>query len=190
MGVCQPNPLRASVIVPTYNRLAGVRRVLAQLDRQTLAPVRYDAVVIDDGSSLDIRSELSPADYGFPLQIVRQPNAGPAAARQLGARSTTGDVLVFVDDDVELPPQFLAVHLAAHGADERLVVIGRLGAESAARGVPLAERYRLGIGDRFSAAVQAGRREPRGLEVYTGNLSLRRVLFDEVGGLDCSLRQL
>jgi serine acetyltransferase/GT2 family glycosyltransferase len=185
-----PATPRASVVVATYNRLSAVRRLLEQLDRQTLAAGSYEVIVVDDGSAVDVRPHVSPHDYSFPLRVERQANAGPAAARQRGADSASGEILVFVDDDMEVPPQFLEAHLASHASKEKLVVIGCLRAGRPFRQAPLVERYRLGISERLLKEVEAGRVEIAGKHVYTGNLSLAAHLFREVGGFDPDLRFL
>jgi serine acetyltransferase/GT2 family glycosyltransferase len=181
---------RASVIVPTYNRLRSLRRLLEQLDRQTLGSETYEVIVVDDGSAVDVRTQLSPDDYTFPLRVEPQANAGPAAARQRGADSASGEILVFVDDDMEVPTQFLEAHLACHASDERLVVIGYLRAGDLSRQAPLVERYRLSIGERLSKEVESGRVEIAGKHLGTANLSLATSLFREVGGFDPVLRQI
>ena len=190
-GTAQPHAtLRASVVVATYDRLFETRRLLEQLDRQTLAPGGYEVIVVDDGSAVDVRAHLFPGDFRFTLRVERQVNAGAAAARQLGADHAAGDVLVFVDDDMQVPPRFLEAHLAYHGSDDRVVVLGRLCPDEGLGRLPLVERYRAGIGDRLSEKVRAGRLQITGEYLYTGNVSIARSLLMEVGGFDREFRLL
>jgi serine acetyltransferase/GT2 family glycosyltransferase len=182
-------PPRVSVVVATYQRPAEIKRLLAQLDAQSLPPSSYEVVVVDDGSSADVPALLQPDVHSYSLTVLRQPNAGSAAARQRGAAAATGDLLLFVDDDMHVGPEFLAAHASAHPGSERLVVLGRrrAGVDSAA--LPLVERYRVRMGDRLSAEL-AGGLVLTGEYLYTGNVSMPRALFEEAGGFDSGLRQL
>ena len=179
--------LRASVVVPTHDRLAGLRDLLRCLDAQTVTADRFEVIVVDDGSSSDVREAVRPEDYGFDLRLERQSNQGAAAARQTGANHALGELLVFVDDDMQVPPEFLAAHLARHAQHDRLVVLGHVRGPDDMRELPLLERYRLGYGDRLTSDVDSGRTRLNGGHVYTGNLSLRKDLLAEVGGFDPDL---
>jgi glycosyltransferase involved in cell wall biosynthesis len=55
---------------------------------------------------------------------VHVAEANRAAARNAGIEAATGSVVAFVDDDVWLPPGFVAAHARAHGNGERLAVSG------------------------------------------------------------------
>ena len=83
-------------------------------------------VVVSDGSTdgtdawLKQYAEAAP----YALRAVSQPNGGPARARNNGIEHARGEVVVFLDDDVEPSPEFLAVHAARHAHQDRTVVIG------------------------------------------------------------------
>jgi serine acetyltransferase/glycosyltransferase involved in cell wall biosynthesis len=184
-GNAGPRP-SLTVIVPTCNRPHPLERLLGQLGRQTLARDRFEVVVVDDGSDVEVKSALT-GGYDFDLSIVRQARAGSAAARQFGADRARGDVIVLLDDDMEVPPGFLEAHRAHHGEGDRLVVLGRVRPGADLRTLPLLERYRLGYADRLGEEVQAGRQRLTSAHVYTGNMSLRRTLLEEAGGFDTEL---
>src|ERR1019366_4442788 len=100
-------PVRASVIIPTYNAARSLARTL-----QSLAAVRTPAlaevIVCDDGSSDSTPAVSRDFMPRLPLQYRRQEDVGfrAAAARNLGVRRATGDVLIFIDSDVMLPDGF------------------------------------------------------------------------------------
>ena len=84
-----------SVIIPTFNRRELLRQTLASVWAQTFAD--YEVIVVDDGSTdgtwedlLSLRSRVC---------ALRQNNAGPGAARNLGAQRATGKYLAFLDSD-------------------------------------------------------------------------------------------
>src|SRR6266567_9546694 len=123
MGLVDPKAV--SIIIPTYNRLARLERVLAAFGRQSDCDV-FEAVVVDDGSSDGTFEWLEKQTFGFALHPIRQQNAGPAKARNTGVNAARGTLLLFVDDDVEPTENLVAEHLRSHGSEKDLVVIGPL----------------------------------------------------------------
>ncbi|MEO8076410.1 MAG: glycosyltransferase, partial [Acidobacteriota bacterium] len=113
---------------------------------------------------------------------------GAAAARHRGVVEATGEILVIIDDDMQLPPHFLAAHLAHHHQGSRQVVIGRIRRDSTSP-LPLHERFHASLLDRFADDVRTGRAQPQGTDLFTGNVSMRRAHYLSVGGFDLSLRR-
>jgi serine acetyltransferase/GT2 family glycosyltransferase len=180
--------LAASVVIATYNRQDLLRRLLQQLDAQTIDPSSFEVVVVDDGSSEDTRDKLADLSTRYARRIERQDNAGAAAARQRGVELARGAVIVFLDDDMQVKPDFLQKHLDKHDLPNT-VVLGRLRPDSKVAEMPLFERFYARVmasqNDEF-----AGGKPVRGHNIYTGNLSLPRPLFLEAGGFDPTFRAL
>jgi glycosyltransferase involved in cell wall biosynthesis len=87
--------INLSVIIPAYNASATIGRTLTALANQDYSS-NFEVIVVDDGSSDDTFSVVS----SFPaVRYVRQDNAGPASARNHGARLAQGDLLAFTDSD-------------------------------------------------------------------------------------------
>jgi glycosyltransferase involved in cell wall biosynthesis len=87
--------LLVSIIVPTYNGASRIEACLQELCRQS-AGRAAEVLVVDDGST-DGTAEVVNR---FPaVRLIRQANAGPAAARNRGAREARGRLLLFTDDD-------------------------------------------------------------------------------------------
>ncbi len=104
-------PDRVSVVVPVHDG----RRYLAEALRSVLGEGRAvaEVVVVDDGSSDD--SAAVAAAFGPPVRVVRQPRAGPAAARNRGIEEASGTVLAFLDADDLWPAGRLGWMTAALG---------------------------------------------------------------------------
>ncbi len=85
----------ASVVVPVYNGEKTLEECLRALKRQTVSRSLYEIIVVDDGSSdssADIAERLG-------VRLIRQPNLGPAGARNAGWRAAEGTWVAFTDAD-------------------------------------------------------------------------------------------
>ena len=93
--------MKASVIIPTYNRGPNVTRAIASVLAQTL-PVD-EVIVVDDGST-DGTADAVRAQFGSRVNLFAQKNAGVSAARNRGIHEAHGEWVAFLDsDDVWLP---------------------------------------------------------------------------------------
>ncbi len=84
-------------------------------------------VVCDDGSSDETASVVRSFTELLPVRYVHQDHQGFRAgqARNLGIACAVGEVIIFVDDDVLVAPDFVTRHLAAHeGAKGPRIAIG------------------------------------------------------------------
>jgi glycosyltransferase involved in cell wall biosynthesis len=98
-----PDPA-VSVVVPTYNRRASLRRLLASLDQQTLDPKSFEVVIVDNNSSDGTRDTVRDFARG---RYVNEPAQGAAHARNRGIRETSSPLIAFIDDDVEADSAWL-----------------------------------------------------------------------------------
>jgi serine acetyltransferase/glycosyltransferase involved in cell wall biosynthesis len=180
--------LPLSVVIATYNRGALLVRLLEQLAEQTLASDAFEVIVVDDGSKEPADAHVHGRAWPFALRVLRQPNRGAAAARHNGATVASGEVILFIDDDMFAPPALLAEHLRVHDRDPKAVVLGRI-RQDASMKVTLFDRFHLRVLDRLTDAVRSGRQTLRGVDVWTGNVSMRRAHYVAVGGFDLSLER-
>jgi glycosyltransferase involved in cell wall biosynthesis len=108
-----------SIVIPTYNRLGMLTRVLDALNAQIDAPV-FEVVVINDGSTDETERVLANRTG---ITFRTQPNGGPGRARNHGASLAKGKFVLFIGDDTVPEPRFLAEHARVHrkSGDDRLV---------------------------------------------------------------------
>ncbi len=174
--------IELSVVIPTFNRAAYLRRVLRALEAQTLPPDAFEVVVVDDGSSDDTQGVVSER-HTYKLTALHQPNAGPAAARNAAIRAAKANTIVFIDDDVVPAPSLLRLHRDAQAANPG-VVIGRMSCPERAR-QPLWAQWETRSLERQYDAMITGAYPPLPRQFYTANASvprealLRAGLFDE-----------
>jgi glycosyltransferase involved in cell wall biosynthesis len=93
-----------SVVIPTYNRAALIGRTVANIFEQIYPNI--EVIVVDDGSTDDTPTELRR--FGDRIRVVTQANAGPAVARNRGAKVARGEIIAFQDSDDLWKPTKLA----------------------------------------------------------------------------------
>lgn len=176
---------RLSIVLPTYNRRKRLERVLAGLDRQTLPAETFEVVLIDDGSKDDTAEWLSKNDErAYFVKWISQNNAGPAKARNKGIENARGELILFIDDDVEPTPELLAEHLAWHDAERDIVVLGPLASlEHYDQPWVAWEQEKL---EAQYASMLRGDWEPTFRQFWTGNASVARAHVEAAGGFDPS----
>ena len=88
-------PSLISCIVPVFNGERYLREALESILTQTYRPL--EIIVADDGSTDGTAAVV--AGYGDQVRYLRQENAGPAAARNLGLSAIRGELVAFLDAD-------------------------------------------------------------------------------------------
>jgi glycosyltransferase involved in cell wall biosynthesis len=116
--------MRATVVIPTYNRAERLSALLACLTTQGDKLARV--VVCDDGSTDDTKNVVESFGGKLPLIYAMQEKQGFRAgqARNLGIARAIGDVVIFVDDDVLVASDFVDQHIAAHDGSGPRVAVG------------------------------------------------------------------
>ncbi len=114
-----------SVVIPTYGKRPVLARTLESLRVQTYPADHTEIVVVDDHSTDDTQDYLRELTLPQRLVAVRHDeNRGRAAARNTGIRSATGELIVFVDDDMLCEPDLIEQHVLFHRSHPRSIVIG------------------------------------------------------------------
>jgi cellulose synthase/poly-beta-1,6-N-acetylglucosamine synthase-like glycosyltransferase len=159
-------PPSISVIIPVKNGRVTLPKTLQSLQAQTclILGEDYEIIVVDDGSD-DGTDEIVPRLPG--LRVISQANAGPAAARNTGAFSAQGDILVFTDADC-IPCEDWLVEMTLPFRDETISGVKGVYRTSERGAVPrfvqleFEERYRnlekfkqIDFVDTYSAAYRA-----------------------------------
>lgn len=111
--VADGEALELSVLIATRDRVRLLEQTLRHLERQHLPGVRWELVVVDNGSTDSTPAALASAGASLPLVAVREPVAGKNRALNRALAVARGRLLVFTDDDMGLPPNWLAELSAA-----------------------------------------------------------------------------
>jgi glycosyltransferase involved in cell wall biosynthesis len=155
--------MRLSLITPTRNRMGLLEGLLQSLETQTYTD--FELVVAVDGSSDGTLAllEAYKRRVGFELEVLVLGGLGRAAARQTALTRATGEVLVFLDDDLTLLPEVLARHVALHQVVPRSVAVGSV---------------------RFPDGVVRFPKQPDWMNFSGCNVSVARQSVQDVGGFD------
>ena len=170
-----------SVIIPTYRREAPLRRCLAGVLAQRHPA--FEVLVVDQSPEHEPATWAALRALPSHARHVRLPEPSVTAAANAGARLAKGEILVFLDDDVEIDDRGLLERHAAHYTDPTIgAVAGRMAHPGSTQAMA-PPRLR---GDRL-AFLDVNFDHDQALDVPTtcaANMSLRRELVERLGGFD------
>lgn len=179
MDVYEDDPSRSgvapfiSVVVPVHDGAAHLARCLDALLASRHA--RFEVVVVDDASS-DASAPIAISRGARVVQLATQ--AGPAAARNLGASAARGDLLLFVDADVEVRRDTLARVAACFCSQESVAAV--FGSYDDA---PAERNFASQFKNLFHHFTHQ-RSSRRASTFWAGCGAVRREAFASVGGFD------
>lgn len=169
-----PDPF-VSIVIPTYQRRDSACACVT-----ALTEARYndqlEVIVVVDGSNDGTADALRQLHCPFPLRILEQPNAGAAAARNRGAAEARGEIILFLDDDMIADPDLVQEHARMYSG----------GADAVTGDMPLHPDVPEGFLWKELAMSADWQRElpTTPFDVFTGQLSVRRSVFEALGGFD------
>ena len=177
-----PRP-RISVVLPSFQRRDLVSAAVTSLARQTFDQP-FEVVVTVDGSTDGTAQALRDLDVPFPLMVLEQTNAGAAAARNTGARQARGEIVLFMDDDMEADPRLLAEHERLHraGAD---AVLGHMPLHPGTVRTAISDAVAEWSEERLERLSQPGAVLTLH-DLLTGQLSVSAAVFRQLAGFDSS----
>jgi glycosyltransferase involved in cell wall biosynthesis len=114
---------KASIIIPTFNRRVILQKALVALAKSTISFDDFEVVVVDDGSTDDTNAMITALDMPYKLVYERQERKGPASARNRAIGLAQGEIMIFIDSDIVVVPEFVGAHLAVH-RQPRVVAVG------------------------------------------------------------------
>lgn len=114
-----------SLIIPAYNRPQHLSSCLQALSCLNYPRDHYEVIVVDDGSLVPLGEVVDQFKDQLNLSLLRQENAGPAAARNYGAAHAKAEFLVFTDDDCEPVADWLRVFAAQFEKTPKVMLGGK-----------------------------------------------------------------
>lgn len=113
-----------SLVIPTRNRAQALRLTLQHLSLSDYPFDDFEVLVVDDGSHDDTQAVLQEWAGRLPLRTFSQNHGGTSRARNRAIQAARGRHIMFVDDDVLVPPDFLRRHARLQAAHPGHLVRG------------------------------------------------------------------
>ena len=180
-----PDRPSVSIVIPTHNRAALLRRTLESLAHVRLpAGVQVEGVVVANACTDDTGAVVRAVaeQLSFPLRVVEEAIPNESRARNCGARAARGAIIAMLDDDVWCDPGWLEGLLDVYGTEPADLVAGRvtLWWEAVAKPdwfTPAMEHV-LPHCDLGDACIELDDYQ----RAIGANYSFRRHVFDAIGG--------
>jgi glycosyltransferase involved in cell wall biosynthesis len=173
---------KVSVVVPTWNRADLLAQTIDKIEHQTMARNSYDVIVIDNESTDHTQKVLGQKSRVYPnLKTFSQSKPGAAATRNVGIQAATGDIVLFIDDDIQAEPNLVEAHWQYHQRHPGSSIIG--GVITPWDGCT--DAFLRYLRDREIFNPYSIARGPMDFSYYhTGNVSTARSVLLAVGGFN------
>ena len=117
--------MKASIIIPTKDKLSRLRLTLRGLEHQMTDDV--EIIVVFDGCKPEMIEQFQELQFAFdPISIICEQNVGRSAARNLGISKARGEMIIFLDDDRVPGPSFIQQHIAGQSSTPCVLLGERL----------------------------------------------------------------
>ena len=173
--------LHSTIVIPSFNGLEKLQSTLGSFLNQSVNPRQY--ILILDGSTDGTASWLKQQNLPKNFEIISQPNAGRAAARNTGARHASGDILIFVDDDIELPCNFIERHLELQQRYPNSLISGDVIQDLRSKQNVDFCQFRRHQESLWTCHIDKNKLL-EGFHFSTANLSINKSLFESLGCFD------
>ena len=168
-----------SLIVPTYERPEQLGRCLNSLARLDYPKEKFEVIVVDDGSKSPPGEIIKSFSDKLDIKLISQVNAGPAGARNTGAKNANGRYIAFTDDDCEPVPTWLKEYEDAFEKYPENLLGGEI--INALEDNPYSSASQLLVNYLYSYY----NKEPESASFFTSNnIAIPKEAFLESGGFD------
>lgn len=179
--------MRASIVISTHNRHVALEKLLTDLRAQNAPDTDFEVIVVDSREGDDPSGVIErQASLGLRVSLVFAANI-LAAKRNAGAAVATGEILIFLDDDLEVDVNFVKAHVDAH-PDKGYVVSGQI--RFPEQWVKRSNYYRYKNSRHLNSSAVANKVQVvTGNHVVAMNCSIHADEYHRVGGFDESFER-
>jgi GT2 family glycosyltransferase len=179
---------KVSILIPTHNRAASLRRLLDSLEASAgLEQTPVEIIVVNNHSTdatPQLLMEVSAKNRRFPIIALEELRLGKSRALNLGLGRATGSFVLLLDDDDSVDTLCVAEHIAAYEDGSFDAIQGKVLAGLDPQGQPAnmarLREYNIPLVDHGDAPCE--------LRGFTGtNISLKREVFEKAGLFDTRL---
>lgn len=167
-----------SVIIPTYNRIQLLEKVLFALDKQDFPLNKYEVLVIDDGSIDQTKKIVKNLikNLNLNLKYFYQQNNGPAKARNEGIKLSKGRFILFIGDDTIPHKSLISEHYSNLTKNPECGVLGSIKWSDEIK-ISNFMKFLSPNGPQFNFGAIKDPTNCGYMFYYTSNLSLNRTWF-------------
>ena len=174
--------MKYSIIIPAYNEEKYIRSCLHSVFAQDGITDLSEVIVVNNAST-DATAKIIKNEYP-QVRLIDEPKKGLATAYNRGAYEAFGDILIFADSDMVLPKEHLKQICYEFKRDDRLVALsgpyvyrdGGLVLEILTRSIYLLIA--------MPAEIVINRCLKMGASIASGNMAVRKEIFQKVGGFN------
>lgn len=176
--------MNITVILCTFNRSQSLAKALASVAACTLpASTNWEVLVVDNNSTDQTRAVIEGFQqvHGDRFRYLFEPKSGKSHALNSGIRASQGEILAFMDDDVEVEPGWLANLTASLENAELAGTGGRIlpaWTSTPPPWIPAGDRYGLAPLAMFDLGTQPG---PLNEAPFGTNMAFRKSIFEKYG---------
>ena len=177
--------MKISVVIPTFNRKERLAETLNGIFNQNFSKDEYEVIVVDDGSTDGTKEYMQTSDMPKKFKYIWHQNVGRAANRNIGIQNSSGEIIVFLDDDVIATSGLLKEHYEIHKGknNPKLVVLGYTPFAKDIKRTAIIKYYENNWDRVFRNASKGSIEHPYWF-VITNNLSIPRLFICSVGLFD------
>jgi GT2 family glycosyltransferase len=176
--------MRASVVIPTHNRRDYVLAALHALTLQDFPAEWLELIVITDRCADGTKAAIDAA-HRHSITVIDSPRPGKAAALNAGLAIATGDLCIFLDDEMIPSKSFVSAHVSRHLAEAgaRIAVTG-YSPVVLDENSTLLERYSADKYASYHSKLASASRAKAPTDMNGANFSIPAAAIRDVGGFD------
>lgn len=172
-----------SVIIPTYNRLDYLKDAIISVQSQNFEFSQYEIIVVENGPETKSKKLIADLNKngGHEVIYIHEPCMGLHNARHLGAKKSRGEIVVYIDDDVIVSPDWLRAYLDVFSDEQIVCVSGKVLPQWEAERPEWLQQFHpgnLSLLDLGESQMEL--KYPRG--VFGCNMGFRRSVIFDLGG--------
>ena len=173
--------LRASVILPTYNNISTIERLLNSLRRQSMPSNEFEIIAVDGGSTDGTIEYLQAVQFAGSFKLIKQEkNLGIGSARNCGIDAAESEILIFIDCDMEVEEDWAEKHTVPIEESKWDGAVGNVRHEAKERTKFIQYLDRANRGAK--GYLKGNQLDHRYFQYW--NSSIRKKLLTQVGGFD------
>lgn len=117
------NEIEVSIVIISYNKYPLNLFTLYSFENQTFDLSKFEVIMVDDRSSDDTKRLIERYNAPFSFMYVRcGENVGRSSAKNIGIKLASGKIIVFLDAEMLVEPDFIEKHFKLHQRYDKLVI--------------------------------------------------------------------